>query len=118
MDGEGKTLTGNKLSTMHSQKGIAGIVSQHELPVIVMEEGQRFYAEVYFTVGPIVSRQTNGQIHDSSHGLCAARAGQLDVGDSDVNTQSESLKYLTRPQKGNIVARPIVSGKMEPVQAQ
>lgn len=82
---------------------------------MVMEDGQRFYADIHMAVGSIVSRRTNGQIHGSSHGLRAAKAGQLDVEDSDVNTQSESFKYLIRQQKGNILARPVGNGKMEPV---
>lgn len=106
-------LAGDKVCTMHGQKVIARIVTQHKLPVIVTEDRQRFYAHIYIAVGSIVSRQTNSHIYDSSHGLRAARAGQLDVEGSDVNTQSESFKYLKRPQKGNILARLVANGKME-----
>lgn len=98
-------LTGDKVSTMHGQKGICTIVPQHELPLIVMENGGRFYADIYIAVGSIVSRQTSGQIYDSSHGLRAAREGKMATSGFEVDTSSESFKYIIRPQTGEILTR-------------
>lgn len=61
-------ITGDKVSTMHGQKGVVHIVPEVDLPVIVLKNGSTFKADIYIAVGSIVSRQTNGQIYESAYG--------------------------------------------------
>lgn len=110
-------LTGDKISTMHGQKGIVRIVPQEDLPVLVMEDDSTFCADLYIAVGSIVSRQTNGQIYDSAYGLRAARSGKMVTIDGEICTESESCKYVIDPATGNIIMSQTVSGSIRPIRA-
>ncbi len=68
-------LTGDKISTMHGQKGVVRIVPYEDLPVITMPDNTTFVADLYMAVGSVVSRQTNGQIYESGAGWGAAKTG-------------------------------------------
>ena len=110
-------LTGDKISTMHGQKGVVRIVPQHELPVIVMQNGTQMIADLYIAVGSIVSRQTNGQIYESAYGLRGALDGIRPIVGEAYNTDSEECKYLIKSTSGSIIHRQLPSGIVEPVRA-
>ncbi len=110
-------LTGDKISTMHGQKGVVRIVPQEDLPILVMEDGSTFNADLYIAVGSIVSRQTNGQIYDSAHGLKGARSGKLLAVGGEIDTSTESCAYVLNPTTGEIIMKMLPSGTIEPVRA-
>ena len=56
---------------MHSQKGIVRIVPQEHLSVIMIKDRNTLIADL--AMGSIISRQTNGQIYKSVHGLRGVR---------------------------------------------
>ncbi len=110
-------LTGDKISTMHGQKGVVRIVPQENLPMIVLKDGSIFHADLYIAVGSIVSRQTNGQIFESAHGLRAAREGKLYTTQPTFDPSSEECDYVMNPMTGKIITRELPSGTIEPIRA-
>ncbi|RKF53223.1 hypothetical protein GcM3_220015 [Golovinomyces cichoracearum] len=65
-------LTGDKISTTHGQKGVVRIVQSQDLPMIVMKDGSTMVADLYMAVGSATSRQTVGQIFESSQAYACA----------------------------------------------
>lgn len=109
-------LTGDKISTMHGQKGVVHIIPQHELPVISMKDGTTFIADLYMAVGSIVSRQTSGQVFESSYGLRAARSGIRSVVEGDINKATES-GYIINSVTGKLVTEQYPDGTIRPISA-
>lgn len=110
-------LTGDKISTMHGQKGIARIVPIEDLPMIVMKDGSSFNADIYIAVGSIVSRQTNGQIYESGVALNAAKTGNMYTTGSGVPTETEECDYIMDSTTGELIMRQLSSGVVEPIRA-
>lgn len=110
-------LTGDKVSTMHGQKGVVRIVPQEDLPIIVMEDESSFTADIYIAVGSIISRQTSGQIYESASGWRGARDGILQTVDDVIDPSSDHCDYIVNPRNGTIVMRQMPSGTVEPIRA-
>lgn len=110
-------LSGDKISTMHGQKGVARIVDVHELPVIVMKDGSSMIADAYMAVGSIVSRQTNGQIYESACGWKGAREGKLQTVDEVLTTDTDECDYIYFADTGQTIMRLMPSGVIEPIKA-
>jgi hypothetical protein len=110
-------LSGDKISTMHGQKGVVRIVDVHDLPVIVMKNGSTMIADAYMAVGSIVSRQTNGQIYESASGWKGAREGKLQTVDQVETTDTDECDYVYSARTGKTIMREMPSGKIEPIRA-
>jgi hypothetical protein len=110
-------LSGDKISTMHGQKGVVRIVDVHKLPVIVLKDGSTMIADAYMAVGSIVSRQTNGQIYESACGWKGAKEGQLQTVGDVTSTDSEECDHILFADTGKVIMRQMPSGKVEPIKA-
>lgn len=110
-------LTGDKISMMHGQKGIGRVVPLINLPIIVMNDGSSFTADLYIAVGSIVSRQTNGQIFESGCAWRAARDGvpRAIADTSDIST--EECSYLLKGLSGKIMQCQLETGEVRPIKA-
>ncbi|RKF74155.1 hypothetical protein GcC1_086018 [Golovinomyces cichoracearum] len=69
-------LTGDKISTTHGQKGVIRMLQSHDLPMIVMKDGSTMVADLNMAVGSVTSRQTVGQIFESSQAYVCAISGE------------------------------------------
>lgn len=110
-------LTGDKVSTMHGQKGVVRLVSPENLPLIVMKDGTTLVADIYIAVGSVVTRQTNGQVYESQGGLNAVRSGKIQIASEIKSTDTEECAYIMNGKKGHVIMRELPSGKVEPIRA-
>lgn len=110
-------ITGDKVSTLHGQKGIARIVPQHELPIIVMPDGSSFTADIYMAVGSIVSRQTNGQFYESGAAARVAKDGRKGAVYTDESIDTDDCSYIMHASTGTKILREIPGSRIEPIRA-
>ena len=110
-------ITGDKVSTTHGQKGVARIVPQHELPILVMPDGSSFTADIYIAIGSVVSRQTNGQFYESGAAMRVARDGKKKAVYTEESIDTEDCSYIMHASTGEIVYREIPNVRIEPVRA-
>lgn len=110
-------LSGDKISTMHGQKGVVRIVPYEDLPTIVLKDGSIMVADLYMAVGSVLPRQTNGQIYESEAGLQSARNGHICTVDKVMSTDTEECDYIINSVTGHIIMKQGPSGKVSPVHA-
>lgn len=110
-------ITGDKISTMHGQKGVVRIVPMEDLPMVVMPDGQTFTADLYIAVGSITSRQTVGQMYESGAAYRAVRDSEVDKVESSSEMKTEECKYLMDGISGQIIMTELENGKIRPVEA-
>lgn len=67
-------LTGDKISTTHGQKGVVRIMDQGDLPIIV-DKGCNMVTDLYMAVSSVTSRQTLGQVFESTAGIKVLKEG-------------------------------------------
>lgn len=96
-------MTGDKISTTHGQKGIVTLMPVEDLPVIIMPDGTTMVADIYMAVSSITSRQTVGQILESSSAYCAARDAHTDMIADDTDMEPIECKYLLDGGTGQIM---------------
>jgi hypothetical protein len=110
-------LTGDKISTTHGQKGVVRVVPFYDLPMIVMPDGSSFTADLYMAVGSVTSRQTVGQILESSAALKAAREGHMNKVEDPLEQGTEECEYLISGETGRVIVSALPDGKVVPIKA-
>lgn len=65
---------GDKLSTVHGQKGVAVMINYEDMPVAYTSCGA-IVPDVVVAMSSITTRQTNGQMYESAHALNVVRDG-------------------------------------------
>ncbi|TQS34809.1 hypothetical protein Golomagni_04795 [Golovinomyces magnicellulatus] len=96
-------LTGDKISTTHGQKGVIRIVQSHDLPMIVMKDGSTMIADLYMAVGSVTSRQTVGQIFESSQAHACAASGETNYVAQEGDIELVECDYLMSGETGEIM---------------
>lgn len=99
--------SGDKLGSIHGQKGVATVMPYHDLPPFITEHGESMIADVYISPASVISRQTHGIVYESGASWRAARDGRkgLDaVFDLD-NIETETCQMIMDPFTGTPLTR-------------
>lgn len=71
--------TGDKVTTLHGQKGVVTVVPHEEMDVVVTKSGETIIPDVVFAMSSVVTRQTTGQFYEGQTGLDSLRDSQIKV---------------------------------------
>lgn len=87
-------LTGDRISTTHGQKGVVRILDQRNLPMVVAENFN-MPVDLYMTASSVTSRQTLGQLFESTAGIKVLKEGIRDfVPDTNFGQVNECKRLL------------------------
>jgi hypothetical protein len=99
--------SGDKLGSIHGQKGVATIMPYHDLPPIITKHGESMIADVYISPASVISRQTHGIVYESGASWRAARDGKVGLDamfDLD-DIETETCQMIMNPFDGTPIMR-------------
>ena len=68
--------TGDKVTTGHGQKGVVTIVPVEDMPYAITSTGEKVIPDIIMAMSSVVTRQTDGQLYETSKSLESLREGR------------------------------------------